>query len=60
MERCAIWNEAECGPRHGAIRGSGGGVMRDVCGKWWGVECGVLMCDMDCYAKHGSGMWNWA
>ena len=27
---CAMWNEAECGLRHGAIRGSGGGVMRDV------------------------------
>ena len=36
-----MWNEVECGLRHGAIRGSGGGVMRV---KWWDVECGgVLM-----------------
>ena len=43
-----------------ATRGSGGGVMRDVRGKWRDVECcGVLMCDVDRYAKHGSEMWNW-
>ena len=30
VKRCAMWNEAECGLRHGTIRGSGGGVMRDV------------------------------
>ena len=41
-----------------AICGSGGGVTRDV--KWWDVECGgVLTCDVECYVKHGSGMWNW-
>ena len=20
---------------------------------------GVLMCDVECYVKHGSAMWNW-
>ena len=30
VEPCAMWNEVECGLWHGAIRGSGGGVMRDV------------------------------
>ena len=42
VERCAMWNEAECGLRHCAIRGSGGGVMRDVVSgetdhwrRWW-------------------------
>ena len=34
------------------IPGSGGGVMRDV------VSGGVLICDVECYVKHGSGMWN--
>ena len=31
------------------------------CHKWWDcVESGgVLMCDVECYMKHGSGMWNW-
>ena len=27
--------------------------MRDV------VSGGVLICDVECYVKHGSGMWNW-
>ena len=45
VERCAMWNEAECGLGHGAIPGSGGGV---------------LICDArERYAKHGSGMWNY-
>ena len=26
--------------------------MRDV------VSGGVLICDVECYVKHGSGMWN--
>ena len=52
-----IWIGVCCGMRHGAIRGSGGGVMHDV--MCWDVECGgVLMCDVECYVKHGSGMWN--
>ena len=32
-----------------------------LCDKWWDVESGgVLMCDVECYVKHGSGEWNWA
>ena len=36
VERCAMWNEVECGPWHGAIRGNGGGGNMEVvvCGKW--------------------------
>ena len=30
VELCAMRNEVECGLWHGAIRSSGGGVMRDV------------------------------
>ena len=57
VERCVMWNEAECGPRHVVVEVVS---MRDVRGKWWDVECGgVLMCDVDRYAKHGSEMWNW-
>jgi len=34
---------------HGAIPGSGGVVMPDV------VSGGVLICDVECYVKHGIG-----
>ena len=28
-----------------------------LCKMWWDVECGgVLMCDVECYVKHHSGM----
>ena len=30
VEHCVMCNERECGLRHGAIPGSGGGVVRDV------------------------------
>ena len=39
-----MWNEVESGLRYGTIRGSGGGVTRDVMCKWWDVDSGgVLM-----------------
>ena len=34
-----------------ALRGSGGGVMRNV---MWDVECGGVR-----YLKRGSGVWDW-
>ncbi len=37
------------------IRGSG--VMRDMISGGTDVEC--VLCDVECYVKHGSGMWNW-
>ena len=41
-----------CGMRHGAISGSGGGVMHVMgCRMSRG---GVLMCDLECYVK----LWN--
>ena len=48
-----VWNDRG---RVWGIRDSGGSVVRD---KWWDLECGVLMCDVERYVKHGSGMWNW-
>ena len=59
VERYTMWNEAECGLRHGAIRGSGGGFMRDVLSGGIVEYGGVLMCDVECQCENGSGMWNW-
>ena len=50
-----MWNEGVCVTARCVV------VARYCarCGKWRDVESGgVLMGDVECYAKHGNAMWN--